>query len=143
PRIAREQRAVEVRPDRPTDPASLEPRRAVIAVAGHAAPERLGAVVEDRPAGMVLEAGDRASATLRQRALQEDVADHPRVARYRLVGEEPDALQPRSVAAPDTAPKQLIAAADRQERGAALHGLSDRTGAFGEIRRDHRLLSIL
>ena len=58
PRVPRKQRAVEVRPDRPAEPAAFEPRRAVVAESEDDAPERRCARVEQRPPRVVLEAGE-------------------------------------------------------------------------------------
>ena len=51
---------MQVRADRAADAAALVAALAVVAEAGDHAPERLGALVEDRAAGVVLEAGQRA-----------------------------------------------------------------------------------
>ena len=59
PRVARQQRAVQVRPDRAPDAAALEPALAVVAEAVDDAAERQRAVVEVRAAGVVLEARER------------------------------------------------------------------------------------
>src|SRR5207247_8493947 len=55
PRVAWEQRPVQVCADRPADAAALEAAFAVVAEAGNYAAERLRAGVEPSPAGMVLE----------------------------------------------------------------------------------------
>ena len=59
PRVARQERPVEVRADRAAGAAALEAALAVVAEAGDDAAERLGAGVEPRAAGVVLEAGER------------------------------------------------------------------------------------
>ena len=72
-----------------------------------------------------------------------DVSDHARVPGHGLVWKEPHALEPGPVPPAIPAAEQLIAAADREERDAVLHGLPDRVTARREVRRDHRLLAIL
>ena len=72
------------------DAAALEAGLAVVAEAGDDAAERLGAGVEPRAAGMVLEARDRPPLTRDELALEQDVADHAPLAGDRLVREEAD-----------------------------------------------------
>jgi hypothetical protein len=91
PRISREERPVEIRPDGATNAAAFPAALAVVAEAGDNAAERLGAFVEARPAGMVLESRQRPALTGLELALQQHVADHPRIPCDRLVREEPDA----------------------------------------------------
>ena len=57
---------------------------------GDDAPERLGALVEVRAAGVVLEARQRPRLRRLELALEEDVADHPPLAGDGVVGEEAD-----------------------------------------------------
>src|SRR5437763_10167926 len=80
PRVARQERAVQIRPDRATEAAALVARLAVVPEAGDDAAERLGAGVELCAARMILEAGDPPDDV----ALEEHVADHPRLAGDRL-----------------------------------------------------------
>src|SRR5206468_13037470 len=91
--VAREQRSVQVRADRPSDAASLEAAFAIVAEAGDDAAERLRAGVEPRPSGVVLEPGERADDTWLELALEQDVADHPPGPGHRLQGEQADAGQ--------------------------------------------------
>ena len=55
-----------------------------------------------------------------ERALEQHVADHARLARERLVREERGALEPRPVAPAIAAAEELVAAADGEERGPAV-----------------------
>ena len=90
PGVAREQRPVQVRADRAADPAALVAALAVVAEARDHASERLGALVEDRAAGVVLEPGERPRLA-GEVALEQDVADHPPLAREGLEREHADA----------------------------------------------------
>ena len=140
PRVARQQRPVEVRAVRALVAAALEAGGAVVPEARDDAAERLGAVVEDRAAGVVLEPGERLAGP---GALEQHVADHPPLARDRVQRQQPDPgqLDARDVAI--EAPEQLVAAADGQERGAALDGLAERLALRGEVVRDELLLAVL
>ena len=90
---------MQVRPDRRLDTATFRAGIPVVSEPRHDAAERLGARIEARPAGMVLEAGERAPFSRIELALQEDVADHPALACDRLVRKEPCARHERAVAA--------------------------------------------
>ena len=71
----------------PTARPSRQPSKplvAVVAEAGDHTAERLRALVEDRPAGMVLEARHRLAPPGVELALEQDVADHPPLARDRV-----------------------------------------------------------
>ena len=67
---------MEVGADRAAGAAALVAALAVVAEARDHAPERLGALVEERAAGVVLEAGQRAPLAGLELALEQDVADH-------------------------------------------------------------------
>ena len=58
PGIPRKQRAVQVRPDRALDAAALEAGLAVVPESVEHTAQWIRALVEKRPAGVVLEAGD-------------------------------------------------------------------------------------
>src|SRR5581483_6636343 len=110
--------------------AALVARHSVVAEPGDHAPERLRALVEDRPAGVVLETREGLPGP---RAVEEHVADHPRLARDRVQRQQPD---PGKVGAGDIAvgtAEQLVAAADREERGAAFDRLPERVRLRDEI----------
>ena len=116
---------MEVRADRAPEPAALEAALAVVAEAGDDAAERLGARVEARAAGVVLEARDRAHVAGLELGLEQHVADHPPLAGDRLERQQPDARHLLAVEAAVAAPEQLVAAADReQRRAAAVHGFA-------------------
>ena len=120
PRVARQQRPVEVRADRAAEPAALEAALAVVAEAGDDAAERLRTGVELRPAGVVLEARERPARARLELGLEQHVADHPPLAGDRLERQQADARHVLAVEAAIAAPEQLVAAADREERRAAL-----------------------
>ena len=109
--------------------AALEAALAVVSEAGDDAAERLGAGVEPRAAGMVLEAPRCAHAGL-ELGLEQHVADHPPLARDRLEREEPDARHLLAVEAAVAAAEQLVAAADCEQRGAAAVTASRSGSAF-------------
>ena len=93
---------------------------------------------------MVLEAGDRPPLAGHELALEQDVADHPPLARDRLVREEADARAARvAVAVEIAAAEELVAAADGEQRRAAVDRRLDRRALRDEVRRDQRLLAIL
>src|SRR3954454_15611476 len=73
PRVARQERPVEIRAVRALVAAALEARGTVVAEARDHAPERLPALVEDRAARVVLEAGERLTCPAE---LAQHVADH-------------------------------------------------------------------
>ena len=75
--------------------AALEAALAVVAEAGDDAAERLGARVEVRAAGVVLEPGERAPVAGAELALEQHVADHPPLAGDRVKREQADARQLR------------------------------------------------
>src|SRR6202165_5678850 len=64
PRVAREKRAVQVRAVHALEAAALVPGGAVVTEAGQHPAEGLGAFVEIRAPGMVLEAGERPAGPL-------------------------------------------------------------------------------
>ena len=57
PRVAGQQRPVEVGADRPAEAAAFVATLSVVAEPGHDASEGLGAWIENRPPGVILEAG--------------------------------------------------------------------------------------
>ena len=107
------------------------------------APERLGAVLEHRAAGVVLEAGQRAPLAGLELALEQDVADHPPLAGDRVQRQQPDARQLVAALVAVEAPEELVAAADRERRGSALDGLPQRRPQRRERRGDQLLLAVL
>ena len=111
---------MEVRADHAPGAAALVPALAVVPEAGDDASERLGAGVETRAAGVVLEAGERLPLTRLELALEEHVADHPLVSGDRLEREEADARHVLAVEALVAAAEQLVAAAHGEQRGAAV-----------------------
>ena len=134
---------MQVRPDGTADTDSLVARLAVVPEARDDAPERLGARIQPRAPGMVLEAGDRSPLTGDELAFEQDVADHPLLAGHGLVWEEADPRHRVAVAAQVAAPEQLVAAADRQQRGAGGDRLRDRRPLGDEVGCDQRLLAVL
>ncbi len=107
------------------------------------AAERLGAGVEQRPPGVVLEPRQQAHVSGLELALEQDVADHPRFARDRLMGKNPGPRHERPVAAAIAATEKLVATADGEERSSAGDGRSDLLTARREVDGDRRLLAIL
>ena len=134
---------MQVRPERPSGPAAFEARRAVVPVPGDHASERHGTRVQHRPTRVVLEARDRPSRRLVQRAFEEHVADHATLTRERLVREERCALEPRAVPPAVAATEELVAAADGEQRRSPVDRLAQRGTVTGEVGRDHRLLTVL
>src|SRR5436190_16733124 len=132
PRVAGQERTVEVRPDRAADTTALIAARAVVAEPGHDAAERLGALVEDRPAGVVLEARERLPPAGLQLALEEHVPDHAPRACDRVEREQADARLLCAALVAVEATEQLIATADGEEGGAVLERLTERRRQGGQ-----------
>src|SRR5665647_1055908 len=144
PRVAREQRPVEIRPDRPSDAGAFEAALAVVSEAREDASERLGTGIEPGAAGVVLEARQRVADTGLELALEQDVADHPALAGHGLERQQADARHVLPVEAAIAAPEQLVAAAHGEERGVALqHSLLQWAGLRREVLRDEQLLAVL
>src|SRR5438876_343428 len=91
PRVARQQRAVQVGPDRAADPRSLIAALSVVSEHGDDAAEWLGAGIERCAPDVVFEAGERAADTRLELAVEQDVADHPAFTGDRLEWKESDA----------------------------------------------------
>ena len=104
------------------------------------ASERLRAVVEHRPPGVVLETGERLA---RPAAIKQDVADHALLAGDGVQRQEADSRQLVSGYVAVGTAEQLVAPADSEERRALRHGLVQPVGLGGEIVRDQSLLAIL
>ena len=120
--------------------AALEAGDAVVPEPRDDAAERLGAVVEDRAAGVVLEARERLAGP---GAVEQHVADHPALAGDRRERQQadPGQLGAREVAV--VAAEQLVAAAHREECGSALDSRVQRRALGREVGRDELLLAIL
>src|SRR5262249_34515907 len=142
PRVAREQRPVEIGADRAADAAALAAALAIVPETGDDASERLGTLVEHRPPGMVLEPPERLLLA-RERALEQPVADHPPVARVGLQREPRRAREVAPVAVPVEPAEQLVAAADGERSGAAGDCFPQSFALCGQIARDQRLLPVL
>src|SRR4029453_16148412 len=76
PWISREQRAVEVRADRPADPDALVARLTVVPEPGDDPSERLGTRIQAGATGVVLETRDRTALAGLELALDQNVSDH-------------------------------------------------------------------
>ena len=124
PRVAREQRAVEVRAVDAALPAALVAGRAVVAEARDHAAERLGALVEDRPAGVVLEARERAAPAHAQSSRTSPIMR--RSPATVCSGSRPMPGQLGAGAVAVEAAEELVAAADGEERRAAVDRLAQR-----------------
>src|SRR5881398_3106224 len=134
---------MEIGPDRAPGAAALVAAVAVVPEPGDHPPERLCILVEDRPPGVVLEAGERPRRSGLELALEEHVADHPPRPGYGVERQQADARQLLAALVAVEMAEQLIAAADGQERRPRLEGLVERGPECGELGRDQRLLTIL
>src|SRR5712691_12208505 len=144
PRVARQERAVQIRADRAAEPAAFMTALAVVAEAVDDPAERLRTRIETGAARVVLEAGERSRRAGLELALEEHVADHPPRACHCLERQEPDARHVLAVKAAVAATEQLVAAAHRKERGSARdNGLEQRLRLRREILRDEELLPVL
>ena len=81
---------MEIGADDAVGAAALEAALAVVAEAREDASERLGAGIEARAAGVILESGERSLLAGHELALEQDVADHPSLACDGLEREEAD-----------------------------------------------------
>src|SRR5712691_2701784 len=115
PWIARQERSMEIGADRTTETAAFVPAFAVVPEAGNDAPDRLGARIEPRAARVILEAGERLPVARLELAVEQNVADHPPVARNGLERQEADSRHVLAVEPPVAATKQLVAAAHREQ----------------------------
>ena len=89
---------------------------------------------------MVLEAGERLAGP---GALEQDVADHAPLAGDGVQRQQAGAGQLDAAQVAVVRAEQLVAAADGEERGAALDRVAQRLGARREVRRDELLLAVL
>ena len=121
--------------------AALEAGHAVVAEPRDDAAERLGAVVEDRAAGVVLEAGERLAGP---GAVEQDVADHPPLAGDGVERQQPDA---RAARARRGRGRSGRAAGSRRRRRGTRRRRStasrERAALRREIGRDELLLAVL
>src|SRR5215210_4609551 len=126
PRVAGEQRTVEVGADGSSDAA-----------------ERLGADVQMRAAGVVLEAGERPLDAGLELALDQAIADHACAAGDGVKRED---AGPGLLGAADVAverAEELVAAADGEHRGSLADCLTETLSLRGQIGRNQRLLTVL
>ena len=134
---------MEVRSDRTPDAAALPAALAVVAESGDDAAKWLRARIQARPSSVILEARERAAHAGLELALEQDVADHARVARDCVEGEEADPGEVGTMGVTVGAPEELVPAADREQRGASGNGLAHAVGLCNEVKRDERLLAVL
>jgi hypothetical protein len=134
---------MQISADGTTQTAALVAALAVVSEAGENAAQRLRVRVEDGTTGVILEAGEQASFPGGELAREQDVADHPPLARDRAEREEPDARKLGAAPIAVEAPEKLVPAADRQDGGARGRRLEDCLPLAGEVGRDERLLAIL
>ena len=134
---------MEVRPDHAAGAATLEAAFPIVAEAGEHAAERLGAGIEARPSGMVLEPGERALLSGLELAFDQDVTDHAALSRDGLEGKEADARHVLAVEAAVAAAQQLVAAAHREHGRTTIDRFVERLGFSDEIVGDEKLLPVL
>src|SRR3954464_3902905 len=115
---------MQVCPDRPACATALVAALAVVAEAGDDSAQGLGALLEDRPPGMVLEAGERPLRARLQLALEQHGADHPARSRNGVERQQADAGQLLAALVAVETAKQLVAAADGEECGSGVKGLA-------------------
>ena len=127
-------------PDDAAGPAALVSARAVVPEPGEHAPERLCSALEIRPAGVVLEAGQRLSGPF---ALQQDIPDHAPLTGDGMEREETAPGQLRTGPVAVVAPEQLVAAAHGEEGRAAGDRVLERRALGFDVGCDERLLAIL
>src|SRR5512132_3919214 len=143
PRVTWQQRPVQIRPDRPIDPNALETALPVVAEPCDDPSQRHGARIEPRHPRVVLEARQRLPHARLELALQQAVADHPPLARHRLVRKKARAGQLLSVSTAIDPAQELVAAAHGTHRHTSSDRLPDRFLPRSEIWSDQRLLAIL
>jgi len=143
PRVLRQQRAVEVRPEHVHPPHALESVLAVVAVPADHAAERLGALPEIGAPAVVLEPSEEPRARA-EVDLDRDVADQARarLAKCLQLGE----TQPRDplLAEPVTVSEELVAAAYGEHDGAVLDGRREgRPLGLDHVGGDEHLVAVL
>src|ERR687887_2239994 len=143
PRVPRQERAVQIGPERATEAAALIPALTIVAEAGDHAAKGLGSFSEVRPAGVVLEAGQRAALAGLELALEQDVADHAPLSRDRMERKEADSGQLVAALVSVEAPEQLVTAADGEKRGAGADRGSQCLAMRRKCGRDQFLLAVL
>ena len=114
---------MEVRADHAAETAALAAALAVVSEARDDATERRRSRIEPRPAGVVLEPGERPPLPRLELALEQDVADHPPLPGDGLERQQARTGHVLAVEAAVAAPEQLVAAADREHRRPAGDGL--------------------
>src|SRR5512133_3807102 len=114
PGVARQERAVQVRPDSTPDAAALPAAHAVVAEPGHHAAEWLSACVEVCPSRMVLESGQCPTDARLELALQQDVTDHACIPGDGVEREHADPRQLGTVEVAVRAAEELVPTADRE-----------------------------
>jgi hypothetical protein len=134
---------VEVGPDDPAHTTAFEAALAIIAEAGDDPPEWMRAWIEPGSTDVVLEAGKRSSDPGLELALEQYVTDHASFPRDRVEREQSDAGQLCPVEVSVRAPEQLVAAADCEHRGSAVHSPTHVFRLRGQILRDQGLLAVL
>jgi hypothetical protein len=143
PRVARQQRPVQIGADGAADAAALEPARAIVAEAGDDAAERLRAGIEVGATGVVLEAGERPPHVRLDLALDQDVSDHAGLTGDGLERKQADARQVGAVEVAVRTAHQLVAAADGEQRRSGRNRLAHAVRLGDEVLRDERLLAVL
>jgi hypothetical protein len=143
PRVARQQRPMEVRPHRGADARAFVAALAVVPEPRYDSAERLGAIIQPRDTGVVLEARERPANARLELAVEEAVADHPALARDRLQRKEPRAGQLRATPAAIETAEELVPAAHRQQRRTGADSLTQSLTSRREVRSDELLLAVL
>src|SRR6476646_301531 len=123
PRVAGPQRPVEVGADRPAEAAAFVATLSVVAEPGHDASEGLGAWIENRPPGVILEAGKGSFRPGLKLAFEQDVADHATRPGNGVEWQQPDSGLLSAALIAIEASQQLIATAHREKGGAAREGI--------------------
>ncbi len=143
PGIARKEGPVQVRSNRVGAATALVARLAIVAEAMDDPAEWLGRLVEFGAASVVFEAGDRQWLTIRERALEQHVADQTRRSSRGGEGEDAGSRQDLPAHVAVRASEKLIATADREKRATTFDERDELTVPGGNIVGNQQLIAIL
>jgi hypothetical protein len=143
PRVAWQQRTVEIGSDRRSKSATLVAALPVIPESVHHAPERVSFFVKFGSARVILEPGNPPRGPIDEIAFEQHVADETMIRCLSANGKQPCAghLTARDVTV--RMPKQLIPATDRQQRASGFYEAAQCGPTSRDVRRYELLITIL
>src|SRR5262249_26835197 len=143
PGVPGQQRPMQVRPDGAPHATPLLAAPTVVSEPGDDATERRRARVEMRTTRMVLEAGERPRHAGLELALEQNVPDHPSLARHGLQRKEAGAAELDAAEISVRTAEELVATAHGEQGSTALGRGKQTVRLRREVARDELLLAIL